>query len=74
MNSEFHFSLNINRQEYLRYYAGEVASVQVRSVQGALIQFPASALKPWVTHTGIAGYFSITLGNDNKLIEITKLN
>lgn len=73
MNSEFQFSLDISRQKYLNYYAGNATTVQVHTNQGLLIQFPASALKPWVTHQGIHGFFSISFDANNKLIELTQL-
>lgn len=73
MSSEFHFSLDIDRQEYLRYYAGDVKSVQVRAIQGLLIQFPASALKPYVTYQGIQGNFVIKFDDNKKLIALEKI-
>jgi len=73
MALEYHFSLDISRQEYLRYYTGAANSVQVRSVQGLLLQFPASALKSHVTHQGIQGHFAIRFDANNKLISVSKL-
>ncbi|MFT5452403.1 MAG: hypothetical protein ACI9N9_001895 [Enterobacterales bacterium] len=73
MVSEHLFSLHITRQEYLRYYAGDARSVQVRSIQGLLLQFPASALKHHVTHQGIDGHFIIKFDGDNKLIALNKI-
>lgn len=73
MVSEFRFYLNISRQKYLRYYAGSVNSVQVHSENGVLIRFPVSVLKPWVTHQGVHGFFLIKLDDNNKLIEIHKI-
>jgi len=74
MPSEHRFSLDISRQNYLNYYAGNASTVQVHTEQGLLIQFPASALKPWVTHQGIQGYYMISFDADNKLIELKKLS
>ncbi|RLA04529.1 MAG: DUF2835 domain-containing protein [Gammaproteobacteria bacterium] len=73
MVSEFQFSLKLSQQKYLQYYAGEKSSVQVRSNEGLLIQFPASALKPWVTHHGVQGHFAIRFDKDNKLTSLKKL-
>ena len=71
--SEHYFSLQISQQEYLRYYAGDANSVQVRSIQGLLLQFPASALKKHITHQGINGHFVIKFDGDNKLIALNKI-
>ena len=73
MSSAFYFSLQLDRQEYLRYYAGDVNNVQVRSSQGLIIQFPASALKPYVTYHGIQGNFVIKFDDNNKLIALEKI-
>jgi len=71
--TEFQFLLSLSHQEYLKYYSGDVHSVQVRTFEGLRIQFPASALKKWVTHDGIHGQFSIQFDNNNKLIALTQL-
>ena len=73
MASEHRFSLHISRQEYLRYYAGDAKSVQVRSIQGLLLQFPASALKKHVTHQGINGQFVIKFDGNNKLLDLMQI-
>jgi hypothetical protein len=73
MVSEHYFSLKISRQEYLRYYAGDAKIVQVRSIHGLLLQFPASALKKHVTHQGINGHFVIKFDDNNKLIAVNKM-
>ena len=73
VKSAFRFSLDISRQKYLHYYAGKATSVQVQSVEGKLIRFPASALKSWVTHQGVSGNFIIVFDENHKLVELKKL-
>ncbi|PCJ45997.1 MAG: hypothetical protein COA74_14670 [Gammaproteobacteria bacterium] len=72
MNSEFHFSLDIDREDYLRYYSGDAKSVQVRANQGLIVEFPASALKSHVTYSGIQGNFVIKFDENNKLLALDK--
>ena len=74
MSAEYRFPLNISNEDYLQYYAGDATVVHARSEQGLIIQFPASALKPWITHQGIHGYFSIKFNDQNKLVSLDKLN
>jgi len=74
MASEYRFFINISSQEYLQYYAGEATTIQVHTVDGVLIQFPASAVKPWVTHQGVNGCFVIKFDKNHKLIELKKIN
>ena len=74
MLSEFRFYMELSSQEYLNYYAGDATSVQVQTEEGLRIQFPASALKPWISHNGICGYFMIKFDENHKLIELKKIN
>ncbi len=67
------FSIRIDRDEYLRYYAGTASTVRAKTHQGLVIDFPATALKPWITHAGIIGTFSITMNDDHKLVDIKRL-
>jgi len=73
MYSQFRFFIELSNQEYLNYYAGGATSVQVKTEEGLTIQFPASALKPWITHNGIHGFFMIKFDKNHKLIELIKL-
>lgn len=74
MTSRLYFSLDISREEYLRYYSGQASVVQVRSHNGLLINFPANAMKPWITHQGVTGNFTIVFDENNKLVELKKLS
>ncbi len=73
MKTEYRFYMSLSREKYLRYYAGEATTIQVKTVDGIKIQFPASAVQPWITHQGINGYFLIRFDNNYKLIELKKL-
>jgi hypothetical protein len=64
---EFHFRLNISAQDYLAYYQGAAREVVATSSEGLRVRFPASALRPFVTHEGIVGAFVLRVGADNKL-------
>lgn len=74
MALEARFFLDISRARYLNYYTGDISTVQVRSDKGLWIQFPATALQPWVTHEGIKGNFIIKFDENNKLIDLQKTN
>ncbi len=73
MISQFRFFIQLSDHEYLNYYAGGAINVHVKTEDGLRIQFPASALKPWITHNGIHGYFMIKFDENHKLIELIKL-
>lgn len=67
------FQLSISAEEFLRYYSGSARAVLVRSEDGRRVQLPANSFRPFVTATGIAGRFEITLDEKNKLLDIRKL-
>ncbi|QIK37903.1 DUF2835 domain-containing protein [Caldichromatium japonicum] len=67
-----YFSLNIPRDDYLRYYRGAAARVMARAQDGRTLSLPASRLRPFVTHTGIQGRFCAVLGPDNRLISLER--
>lgn len=70
----FYFSVQINQQDYLRYYQGTARSVRVMSECGKNLRFPASRLRPFLTHTGISGRFRLTTDTDNRFVEMCKTN
>ncbi|MCU7938711.1 MAG: DUF2835 domain-containing protein [gamma proteobacterium symbiont of Bathyaustriella thionipta] len=72
--NEIRFRLEISAQEYLRYYQGEVDSVQIRTTDGRIIQFPANALHKYITQTGINGSFRIVFDDNNKMLSMERVS
>ena len=70
----YRFNLQISQQEYLRYYQGAASSVLVFSENGQRLRFPASRLRPFLTHTGIHGRFQMTVDTQNRFVEMKKLS
>jgi len=70
---ELRFSLKIPAREYIKFYQGMARAVYVKDCHGRSIQFPADALKPFVTKDGIYGHFIIRTSDQNKLIDIKKI-
>ena len=68
--SRIRFRLAISAEEYLAYYEGSAQTVVVRSDDNRIVQFPASAIRQFVTRDGVSGSFEITFDENNKLIEI----
>ncbi len=65
-------TLAISTQEYARLYKGQARYVICTTKDGRTVQFPATALRQFLTHDGIHGEFSISFTSENKLIDITK--
>lgn len=68
------FHLNISAQEYLKYYQGTAQQVQVRSVDGRRVRFPANLLKNHVSHQGVHGLFQLEYSENNKLVSFIRLD
>lgn len=69
---EFVVHLDISAAAYERLYRGEARSVVARDTQGRRVQFPAGALRRFVTHEGIQGVFIIRVDAHNKLLDICR--
>ena len=54
-SKRFEFNLSISPEKFLDYYRGAAKQVAVRCLNGVTIQFPASLLTPFVSHSGIHG-------------------
>jgi len=65
-------TLEIDAEAYQRMYAGQARNVLARDSQGHSIQFPAAALRRFVTHDGVQGVFLIEVDADNRLVEIRR--
>jgi hypothetical protein len=68
------FRLAITADTFAGYYRGRVRQVQVRSSDGRLVRFPASALRPFLTHAGIDGEFELTFDQRGRLVDLKRLD
>ena len=73
MLREIQFVLAISAEQYRRYYRGQAHVVQVRSVEGEIVQFPASVLKPHLTHAGIHGRFVLQVDADHRVAGLRRI-
>ena len=68
------FQLAMPAEKYLAYYQGKAGYINVRSLDNRNIRFPANAIRKFLKHEGIFGLFEIQFDENNKLIEIKKIN
>lgn len=75
MNDARHirFRLDISADDYLAYYRGSIRDIVVGTEDGRRVKFPAGALQPFVTRTGIRGRFELRFDANNKLIGLHRL-
>lgn len=66
-------ALTITSDEYLKAYQGAGKIVMAKDAEGRNVRFPASILRPFVTHSGIHGVFLIEFGDAGKFRRISRL-
>ncbi|WP_221799533.1 DUF2835 domain-containing protein [Oceanobacter mangrovi] len=67
------FDLVISAAEYQQYYSGAVRTVQVVSLDGRTVRFPANVLRHVIRHDGIRGRFAIETDEQGKFQRIIEL-
>jgi hypothetical protein len=65
--------LKIQADEFQRLYQGTVKDVSARTLDGLIVRFPATILRPFVTHAGIMGTFAIHFSDENRFHSIEKI-
>lgn len=65
--------IELSHDACLAYYAGRVANVQTRSLDGRHVVFPAEALRRVVTRDGVHGSFRLTFTKSGRFRTIQKL-
>lgn len=68
----YFFTIKVSTEEFLPYYQGKVQNVQVVTIDGLKVQFPAMHLRKYLTANGVQGYFCLETKN-NKFISLKKL-
>ncbi|VAX10510.1 hypothetical protein MNBD_GAMMA25-1420 [hydrothermal vent metagenome] len=67
------FHLNITVETYRHYYQGQVNEVQVRSLEGQNLRFPAAILRPYLSHTGVSGLFELEFDENRRFVSLQRL-
>ncbi len=66
--------MNLSADRYLSHYQGRARSVSVVADDGRRIEFPANALRSFVTKHGVQGHFQLLIDDDNRLLRLERLN
>ena len=69
----YEFHLRIPPARYLDYYRGNVRHVVARCTTGQTVQFPASLLQKFVSPEGIAGNFVLICDDNNKNLDLQRI-
>lgn len=65
--------IELSYEACLAHYAGQVAQVQTRSLDGRRVVFPAEALRRVVTRDGVHGRFRLTFTEAGRFCAIRRL-
>ena len=66
--------LELSAEEVLQYYNGQAAAVRARAHTGAIVQFPAAALRRFVEPTGVKGLFRLSVTGGGRLTALDRLD
>ena len=66
--------LELSAEEVLQYYNGRAAAVRARAHTGAVVQFPAVALRRFVGPAGVNGRFRLSVAADGRLAALDRLS
>ena len=66
--------LNIPADEYQKYYQQQGTLVHCQARDGRTVQFPATILHRYISHSGVQGAFKIQFSDEGKFESIEKLN
>lgn len=69
---KYFFTLKVTTEEFLPYYQGKIQNVQVTTVDGVKVQFPAMHLRKYLTAQGIRGYFCLET-KQSKFLALNKI-
>lgn len=64
--------LSISRKHLLKLYRGTASQILAVADNGQRVQFPARALRPYISHEGIDSVFTLLIDSNNKLIRVKK--
>ena len=67
------FSLNLSAETYRAYYRGEANMVQVKSLDGQNLRFPAAVLRPYLGHAGVSGLFELEFDENRRFVSLQRL-
>ena len=73
MPNPIRFSLKLSADRYLSHYQGRAKSVSVLADDGRRVEFPANALRAFVTRQGVQGRFELIVDEHNRLQRIERL-
>ncbi|BFM20690.1 DUF2835 domain-containing protein [Gilvimarinus japonicus] len=72
--NQLEFSLDISAAQLERYYRGRVREVLAHTIDGRRVRFPLSLLRPFVSHSGVQGWFRIVFDQSMRCERLEKID
>ena len=69
----FTFRLNFSSAQVMALYQGQIRRVSVISEQGLRIEFEASHLRPFISHSGVQGRFRLRTDENHRFIDLARI-
>ena len=66
-------AIDFSYDEFLPFYEGRVKDVIAPGLDGKSVRFPAHTLRPYLTHSGIAGIFELRMDQNNRLLSCERI-
>jgi len=71
---QLEFYLEISATKLENYYRGRVREVLAHSTDGRRVRFPLSLLRPFVSHSGVQGWFRISFDQSMRCQSLEKID
>lgn len=72
-NQRIRMKLAISPDDYLAFYQGQARNVLARAEDGRSVQFPAGALRQYITRDGIRGLFELEFDHNHRFVALFKV-
>ncbi|ASJ96948.1 MULTISPECIES: DUF2835 domain-containing protein [Shewanella] len=69
----FTFPIQVSYQDFLNYYQGSIDKIEVRDISGKILWIHARHFRPFLTTSGIKGYFRLELDDNGQFVSLTPL-
>ncbi|WP_181919215.1 DUF2835 domain-containing protein [Alkalilimnicola ehrlichii] len=67
------FYLSLTADEIMAYYRGDAESIVATSDDGRRVSFPARVIRPFVSYSGVQGWFLLRYDAEGRFHSIEKI-
>lgn len=71
---QYTFRLTLSHEEIMLMYQGHARRLVVRTEQGLTLELGLEKIRPFVTLSGVSGYFSLQTQDDHRFVSLKRIN